>query len=70
MKRIVILMIIVLVVFIGILPAQGLGFGVTGGFNMSKLVGDDVEDIGEDSKFQNGLAIGGFVTLPVGPIEG
>ena len=72
MKKIVILMIILSVVFIGTLPAQGLGFGVTGGFNMSKFVGDDVEEIsdGIDEKFLPGFAAGGFVTLPLGPVEG
>lgn len=70
MKKIMILMIILSIVFIGTLPAQGLGYGVTGGANMSKLVGDFIDDLDGDSKFINGLAIGGFVTLPVGPVEG
>ncbi len=43
MKKIVLIIIIFSVVFIGTLPAQGLGFGVTGGFNMSKLVGEFAE---------------------------
>jgi hypothetical protein len=72
MKKIVLIMVILSVVFIGILPAQGLGFGVTGGFNMSKFVGDDVVDISDelDEKFLTGFAVGGFVTLPIGPLEG
>ena len=72
MKKLVIFLIVLSVVFIGILPAQGLGFGVTGGFNMSKFVGDDVEEFsdGVDEKFQSGIAVGGFVTMPIGPIEG
>lgn len=72
MKKTFILMMILSFVFIGTLPAQGLGYGVTGGINMSKFVGDDVEEIsdGVDEKFQSGFAAGGFVTLPIGPIEG
>ena len=72
MKKIVIFLTVLSVVFIGILPAQGLGFGVTGGMNMSKFVGDDIEEIsdGIDEKFLTGFAAGVFVTLPLGPLEG
>lgn len=71
-KKIMIFVIILSVVFIGTLPAQGLGYGVTGSINMSKFVGDDVDDVSDelDEKFQTGFAAGGFVTLPIGPLEG
>ena len=55
-------------VFIGTLSAQGLGFGIKGGVNMSKLVGDDVEELSEDIgdvKFLPGFAAGGFATMPI-----
>lgn len=70
MKKMMIFVVILSFVFVGSLSAQGLGFGVTGGANMSKLVGDFIDDLDGDSKFVTGLAIGGFVTLPVGPVEG
>ena len=62
MKKVFILMIILAVVFIGVLPAQGLGYGVNAGLNLANLTGDDVED----SKIKLGAAIGGFATIPLG----
>ena len=72
MKKRVVFTMLLSFVFIGTLSAQGLGFGVTGGINMSKFVGDDVDEFsdGVDEKFQSGIVAGGFVTLPIGPIEG
>jgi len=72
MKKIMLLFIVIAFVFSGNLFADGLGYGVTGGLNMSKFVGDDVDEISEgvDEKFNTGFAFGGFVTLPIGPVEG
>ena len=69
MKKVFILMIILAVVFIGVLPAQGLGFGVKGGLNMGKFTGDQVKEItdrGFDEKYVTGFSAGGFITLPLG----
>lgn len=62
MKKVFILMTILSVVFIGVLPAQGLGYGVKAGLNLANLTGDDVED----SKIKLGATIGGFATIPLG----
>jgi len=62
MKKVFILMTILSVVFIGVLPAQGLGYGVKAGLNLANLTGDDVED----SKIKLGAAIGGFAIIPLG----
>ncbi len=63
MKKIMLIMVILSVVFIGILPAQGLGFGVKGGLNMAKFSGDDADFEGmADPGFVIGPTIGGFIT--------
>lgn len=69
MKKTLILMIILSFVFIGTLPAQGLGYGVKGGLNMAKFTGDDADFDGEaDPGSIFGPTVGGFVTMPVGPL--
>lgn len=70
MKKIMIFMMILSFVFIGTLPAEGLGFGVKGGLNMAKFTGDDakidMEELGqEDPKSVFGPTIGGFVTYAI-----
>ena len=62
MKKIVILMIIISFAFIGILPAEGIGFGVKGGLNLANITGDDVDD----AKIKLGMTVGGFATYPLG----
>ena len=69
MKNTFILMIILSIVFIGTLPAQGMGFGVKGGVNMAKWTGDDVDEITQgamDEKYVTAFSVGGFLTLPLG----
>jgi len=69
MKKMFILMMILSIVFIGTLPAQGMGFGVKGGVNMAKWTGDDVDEITQgamDEKYVTAFSIGGFLTLPLG----
>jgi len=69
MKKIVIFMMILSFVFIGTVSAQGMGFGVKGGVNMAKWIGDDVEEMtseGLEEKYLMGFSVGGFVTLPFG----
>ena len=71
MKKIMTFLMIISIVFIGTLSAQGnLGFGVKGGLNMAKFTGDDVDmeipldigDINSDQGFIYGPIVGGFVT--------
>jgi len=69
MKKVFVLMMILAIVFIGILPAQGMGFGVKGGLNMAKWTGDDIDEItdgGLDQKYATAFSVGGFLTLPLG----
>ena len=69
MKKIVIFVIIVTIVFIGSLSAQGMGFGVKGGLNMGKFTGSDVKEMtdgGLDEKYLTAFSVGGFVTFPLG----
>ena len=69
MKKMFILVMILSIVFIGTLPAQGMGFGVKGGVNMAKWTGDDVDEITQgamDEKYVTAFSIGGFLTLPLG----
>ncbi len=67
MKKTVLIMVILSVVFIGILPAQGLGFGVKGGLNMSKFIGDDADFDGlADPGFVFGPSAGVFATFNLG----
>jgi len=69
MKKMFILMMILSIVFIGTLPAQGMGFGVKGGVNMAKWTGDDVDEITQgamDEKYVTAFSVGGFLTLPLG----
>ncbi|MCJ7802260.1 MAG: PorT family protein [Candidatus Marinimicrobia bacterium] len=69
MKKIMILMIILSLVLIGTVSAQGMGFGVKGGLNISRATGDGVKiltDFGMDQKYLMGFSAGGFVTLPLG----
>lgn len=73
MKKTMLLLIILALMLTGNLFADGLGYGVTGGTTMSKFVGDDTDefaDEGVDEKFNTGFAFGGFITLPIGPVEG
>ena len=69
MKKAFLLMMILSIVFIGILPAQGMGFGVKGGINMAKTTGDGVKELtdeGFDQKYVTAFSVGGFLTLPIG----
>ncbi len=69
MKKTFILIMILSIVFIGILPAQGMGFGVKGGLNMAKWTGEDVKEMtdeGFDQKYLTAFSVGGFLTLPIG----
>ncbi len=62
MKKIMIFLMILSLVFIGTLSAQGnLGFGVKGGLNMAKLTFEDT-DVDVDKGFKLGPTFGGFVT--------
>jgi len=72
MKKIMKLVIVLSLVFTSSIMAEGLGFGVTSGINMSKFVGDDAKEFldGVDIKFNTGFAFGGFLTIPIGPVEG
>lgn len=61
MKKIMIFLMILSVVFIGTLSAQGnLRFGIKGGLNMAKLTVEDT-DIDMDPGFKLGPTFGGFV---------
>jgi hypothetical protein len=74
MKKIMIILMVLSIIFIGTVLAQGnLGFGVKGGLNMAKLTGDDAgleldfEDIKTtDPGFIFGPIIGGFITYNLG----
>ncbi len=67
MKKILLLMIILSFVFIGTLPAQGMGFGVKGGMNMAKFTGDDADFEGEaDAGSVFGATVGGFASFNLG----
>jgi len=72
MKKIMMLVIVISLVFSGSLMAEGLGLGITSGINLSKFVGDDAEEfLGDlDIKFNTGFAFGGFLTIPIGPVKG
>jgi hypothetical protein len=70
MKKTFIFIMILSFVFIGILPAQGMGFGVKGGINMAKWTGDDIKEItdeGFDQKYVTAFSVGGFLTMPIDP---
>ena len=72
MKKTMMLVIVLTLVFSGSLMAEGLGLGLTTGINMSKFVGDDAKEFleGVDVKFNTGFAFGGFLTIPIGPLDG
>jgi hypothetical protein len=72
MKKTMMLVIVLSLVFSGSLMAEGLGLGLTTGINMSKFVGDDAKEFleGVDVKFNTGFAFGGFLTIPIGPLDG
>lgn len=73
MKKTMLLVTVFAIMLSGGLFADGIGYGVTGGVNMSKFVGDDTDEFtgdGADDKSVMGLAFGGFITLPIGPVEG
>jgi hypothetical protein len=72
MKKTMMLVIVLSLVFSGSLMAEGLGLGLTTGINMSKFVGDDAKEFleGVDVKLNTGFAFGGFLTIPIGPLDG
>ena len=72
MRKIMMIFIVLSLVFSGSLLAEGLGLGLTTGINMSKFVGDDAEEFleGINAKFKTGFAFGGFLTIPVGRLDG
>jgi hypothetical protein len=65
MKKTMVLFVVLSIVLSGSLMADGLGYGVKGGLNMAKKVGEDAEYDGISPKFKCGLTIGGFVLYPI-----
>jgi len=63
MKKILLLIVILSISFLGIVSAEGLGYGAKAGLNIASVVGEDADD---ESKSKLGATIGGFVTYPLG----
>jgi len=62
MKKILVLVVVLSIAFLGIVSAEGLGFGAKVGMNMAKFSGSDA-DLGDESPgFKLGATVGGFVT--------
>ncbi len=62
MKNIMIFMVVLSVVFMGTLSAEGIGYGAKAGLNLANITGDEVEE----AKIKPGMTIGGFATIPLG----
>jgi len=62
MKKIMVLVVVLAVGFLGVVSAEGLGYGAKAGLNLANITGDDVED----AKIKPGMTIGGFATIPLG----
>jgi opacity protein-like surface antigen len=62
MKKIMVIVVTLSFVFIGILSAEGLGYGAKAGLNMAKFSGSDADLGSESPKFKLGMTVGGFVT--------
>ena len=66
MKKIMVVIFVLFLMFIGTVSAEGLGFGVKGGFNMAKFSGEDASFDDMNPKSKLGVTIGGFATYPLG----
>jgi hypothetical protein len=68
MRKIIIFFVATLFI-LGSVSAQG--FGVKGGVNLGKFVGEDVKDISDelDEKYNFGYGGGIFLSLPIDPLE-
>ena len=71
MKKIIMLVVLFTIIIPVSIMADGIGFGVTSGLNLSKFVGEDANEFLDelDMKYNTGFAFGGFLTLPVGPVD-
>lgn len=69
MKKLTALFVLVLFILISILSAQG--FGVKGGVNFGKFVGEDVNEISDelDEVYNIGYGGGVFFSVPIDPLD-
>lgn len=69
MKKINILLLMIILAFTSTLVAQG--FGVKGGVNFGKFVGDDADIFSDalDEKYNFGYGGGLFISLPIDPLD-
>ena len=66
MKKMIILVAVLSLIFSGSLFAGDIGYGAKAGLNMAKFTGEDASFDNVDPKFKLGLTVGGFATIPFG----